>query len=111
MNERTILVTAYAVQPYKGSEDGMGWNMIVQIARFNRVIAITRKNNREAIEKYLAEENIPEAENMEFAYFDLPYFLRFLEKRRARSDALFLPVAIGGSALDSQQKLVFRYCS
>ena len=48
MNERIpkILITAYAVNPYKGSEDGTGWNMIQEIAKYNNVIAITRKNNR-----------------------------------------------------------------
>ena len=29
----TVLCSAYAVNPYNGSEDGMGWNFILQIAR------------------------------------------------------------------------------
>ena len=78
---KTILVSAYAVNPYKGSEDGMGWNMILQIARFNKVIAITRENNKEAIDKYLAENYINEAQNIQFEYFDLPYYLRFWKKK------------------------------
>jgi len=52
---KTILATAYAVNPYKGSEDGMGWNLVCQVARFNKVIAITRENNQEHIEKYMLE--------------------------------------------------------
>ncbi|MFM2393662.1 MAG: hypothetical protein RLZZ546_1644 [Bacteroidota bacterium] len=78
---KTILVTAYAVNPYKGSEDGMGWNFIVQIARFQKVIAITRENNKSAIEKYMAEkpsDNI--YSNIDFKYFDLPYWARFWKK-------------------------------
>ena len=51
---KTILVTAYAVNPYKGSEDGMGWNFIMQIARYQKVIAVTRINNGPHIEKYKA---------------------------------------------------------
>lgn len=78
---KTILVTAYAVNPYKGSEDGMGWNMIVQIAKFQKVIAITRENNRDWIEKYLKENDIPEAQHIRFEYFDWPYYLRFWKKK------------------------------
>lgn len=78
--KHNILATAYAVNPYKGSEDGMGWNMILQIAAHQRVIAITRKNNREAIERYLSENRVREANNIQFAYFDLPYYLRFWKK-------------------------------
>jgi len=57
-----ILITSYAVNPYKGSEDGTGWNMIRQISKHNKVTAITRKNNREAIEKYLEENDLEEFE-------------------------------------------------
>lgn len=75
-----ILLTAYAVNPYKGSEDGMGWNMIKEIASYNQVVAITRKNNRPAIEQYMSENNIAQSSNITFAYFDLPYWMRFWKK-------------------------------
>ncbi len=78
---KTILVTAYAVNPFKGSEDGMGWNMILQIARFNKVIAITRENNKYSIDQYLSENYIENAKNIQFEYFDLPYYLRFWKKK------------------------------
>ena len=81
MQNRTILLTAYAVNPYKGSEDGMGWNMIYEIAKHNKVIAITRENNESAINKYCKENNISHLDNVEFAYFDLPYALRFWKKK------------------------------
>jgi glycosyltransferase involved in cell wall biosynthesis len=77
---KTILATAYAVNPYKGSEDGMGWNFVLQIARFNRVIAITRENNRPNIEKYMSENPNPLYQNLRFLYFDLPYWMRFWKK-------------------------------
>lgn len=80
MDNPTVLVTAYAVNPYKGSEDGMGWNMILQIARFQKVIAITRENNRPEIERYLAENRVVEASNIRFAYFDTPYYTRFWKR-------------------------------
>ncbi|MFN0292445.1 glycosyltransferase family 4 protein [Pedobacter helvus] len=80
MNKKTILATCYAVNPYKGSEDAMGWNFVKQIARYNNVIAVTRKNNRSAIEKYIMENPNPLYKNMSFLYFDLPYWLRFWKK-------------------------------
>lgn len=77
---KTILMSAYAVNPYKGSEDGMGWNFICQAARFSKVIAVTRENNEPAIKKYMDEN--PEAchSNISFIYFDLPYWMRFWKR-------------------------------
>ncbi|SFW75814.1 glycosyltransferase family 4 protein [Chitinophaga sancti] len=70
---KTVLITAYAVNPYKGSEDAMGWNMILQALKNHRVIAVTRKNNQPAIEKYCKEH--PENEHFDRLscyYFDWP---------------------------------------
>jgi glycosyltransferase involved in cell wall biosynthesis len=77
---KTILATAYAINPYKGSEDGMGWNFTLQMARFNKVIAVTRENNREHIEKYMAEQPNKLYDNIQFLYYDLPYWMRFWKK-------------------------------
>lgn len=85
---KTILATAYAINPYKGSEDGMGWNFVLQIARYNKVIAITRRNNRAQIESYMAEKPDPRYANIQFQYFDLPYWMRFW-KRGGRGAMLY----------------------
>jgi len=94
-----VLASAYDINPYKGSESGTGWNFIYQISRFNKVIAITRKNNRANIEKYIKENNIC-IENINFQYYDLPYVLRFW-KRGSRGSFIyynlwqfFLPIFI-----------------
>jgi len=79
-NQQTVLVSAYAVNPYHGSEDGMGWNFILQIARFNKVIAVTRENTKEDIERYISEHPQRDYSNIEFAYYDLPYWARFWKK-------------------------------
>lgn len=78
--EITILATTYAVNPYKGSEDGMGWNFILQIARHQQVIAVTRENNRPHIERYMAEHPNPAYERITWAYYDLPQHLRWWKK-------------------------------
>ena len=74
---KTILLSAYAINPYKGSEDGTGWNLTLQIARFQKVIAITRENNRSHIERYILEEPNVLYENISFLYFDTPKWMRF----------------------------------
>ncbi|APW66224.1 hypothetical protein LPB137_10395 [Poseidonibacter parvus] len=84
---KKILATVYDINPYKGSESGTGWNLVQQIGRYNKVIAITRKNNKENIEKYIKEFNIDDT-NLEFHYFDLPYWMRFW-KKGARGSSLY----------------------
>lgn len=76
-----ILITAYAVNPNKGSEDGTGWNIIRTLSQEQKIIAITRRNNREAIERYRAENPgaAPETQ-LDFAYYDLPQWLCWWKK-------------------------------
>lgn len=78
----TVFLTAYAINPYKGSEDGMGWNFLMQIARNQKVIAVTRKNNGPAIQQY-QQENPQFAHlysNIQFEFFDWPSYLIFWKK-------------------------------
>ena len=75
--KNTVLATAYAINPYKGSEDGTGWNFIHQIAKTHKCIAITRKNNQDAIENYLAVQPDHSSNHVQFEYFDLPKWMCF----------------------------------
>lgn len=78
---KIILATAYAMNPYKGSEDGTGWNLVEQIARFNQVIAVTRKNNKPFIDQYMQEHpSCVQSSRVTFLYFDLPYWMMFWKK-------------------------------
>ena len=72
-----VLLSAYACEPGRGSEPGVGWRWTKQIARFAEVWVITRANNREAIEKALKEAPLP---NVHWVYFDLPRWARFWKK-------------------------------
>jgi glycosyltransferase involved in cell wall biosynthesis len=74
-----VLVSAYACEPGKGSEPGIGWNWVCQIARFHEVWAITRANNQDPIESALARNPIP---NIHFSYYDLPRWCSFWKKER-----------------------------
>lgn len=64
-----ILVVAYACEPGKGGEQGVGWNWVLQISRFADVTVITRANNREAIEGELSQLSGPVPK---FEFYDPP---------------------------------------
>ncbi|MFD2602753.1 glycosyltransferase family 4 protein [Flavobacterium suzhouense] len=107
MSNRTILASCYAVNPYKGSEDAMGWNFVMQIARFNKVIAVTRENNREAIERFMAINPASEYSNITFLYFDLPYYMRFWKKGSRGAILYFYLWQKGIVSFVKKQKLSF----
>jgi glycosyltransferase involved in cell wall biosynthesis len=79
---KTVLITAYAINPYKGSEDGMGWQFVLQAARFQRVVAVTRRNNLPHINAYIAEhpELKAQTDNIEFRAVDWPNWMLFWKK-------------------------------
>lgn len=72
-----VLISAYACEPDLGSEPGIGWNTVCQIAQKHDVWVVTRTNNRTSIEKAL--ERAPKA-NLHFVYFDLPRWARFWKR-------------------------------
>ena len=64
-----ILLSAYACEPNKGSEPGLGWNWAREIARNHEAWVLTRANNRPSIEDTLRKGSIP---SLHFVYYDLP---------------------------------------
>ena len=64
-----VLILAYACEPLKGSEPGVGWNLSVELSKLHKVTVLTRRNNRQAIEDYMAEHPMG---NIRFVYHDLP---------------------------------------
>lgn len=61
-----VLISAYAVSPSWGSEPGMGWNWIINIAKYNKVFVITEGQWREEIMNEL--ENLPQKDNIQFFF-------------------------------------------
>ena len=72
-----VLMSAYACEPGKGSEPGVGWHWAKQAARFHEVWVLTRANNRPVIEAELARHPDP---NLHFIYIDLPRWLAFWKR-------------------------------
>lgn len=69
-----ILLSAYACEPNKGSEPGVGWCWAHALRRLGYdVHVITRSNNRQSIEaEYDGSDPL-----LTFHYYDLPSWLRF----------------------------------
>jgi glycosyltransferase involved in cell wall biosynthesis len=73
-----VLVSAYACEPGKGSEPGVGWNWVRQLAKFNEIWVLTRANNRERIEAALIDA--APSLNVHFVYYDLPAWARWWKR-------------------------------
>jgi len=74
-----ILLSAYACEPDKGSEPGVGWNVARALARSHEVWVLTRANNRAAIERELARAPMP---GLHGVYYDLPPWARWWKWRQ-----------------------------
>ena len=64
-----IIVCAFACEPGKGSEPGVGWNWAVHLSKYVNVTVVTRSNNKPIIEKELSKQFY---NNLSFIYFDIP---------------------------------------
>lgn len=69
-----ILINAYAVAPNWGSEQGMAWNWITNIAKYCKCFVITEGEWRNEIEDALKEH--PLRENITFYYNPIPLKVR-----------------------------------
>jgi glycosyltransferase involved in cell wall biosynthesis len=73
-----VLVSAYACEPDKGSEPGVGWFWVLQMAHFHDVWVLTRENNRRSIE---AASLTPEQrQHLHWVYYDPPAWTRGWKK-------------------------------
>ena len=73
-----ILVLAFACEPNRGSEEGIGWNWSINLAKHHNVYVITRGQEKPYIEKYISETGI---ENPRFYYFEDAGFMHFIDKK------------------------------
>ena len=61
-----VLINAYAVSPSWGSEPGVGWNWIVNLAKSCNVFVITEGEWKDEIE--VAVKDLPQCDNIHFYY-------------------------------------------
>lgn len=72
-----VLLSAYACEPGKGSEPGIGWHVALEMARYHDVWVVTRANNRGPIEAFLSRTPVP---RLRMVYFDLPRWARWWKR-------------------------------
>lgn len=77
-----ILLSAYACEPNKGSEPGVGWSWAIELAKHHSVWVLTRDNNESTINKYLQENPTYKNTNLHFVYVGLSPNLTFWKKGR-----------------------------
>lgn len=65
-----LFVSAYACEPDKGSEIGVGWHWILEMSKQYELWVLTRKSNQKNIENWM--NHYSEYPNIHFVYFDLP---------------------------------------
>jgi len=75
---RRLLVSAYGCEPGKGSEQGVGWNWVLQLAHDSELVVLTRSNNRVHI-----EAGLPPGvrDRIRFVYYDPPPSLARLKSK------------------------------
>ncbi len=105
----TVLISAYAANPRNVSEDAMGWNYILQAARYQKVIAVTRKNNRADIEQHFAAhpEMAEQASRIRYLYYDWPKWMLCWKKGPRLSLIYFLCWQLGVAFFLKRQNLHF----
>lgn len=72
-----ILAIAYACEPNRGSEPGVGWNWIRQLGKQEgiKLTVVTRANNKKVIDEFYKKNP---ADEVVYEYYDLPQsILRF----------------------------------
>ena len=74
-----LFLSAYACEPGKGSEPGIGWNTALELARHHEVHVLTRANNLPSIREALSGYEGPKPV---FHGYDLPRWLTFWKRKR-----------------------------
>ena len=79
MQKLKLLISAYACEPGKGSEPGVGWRWALETAALgHEVWVLTRSNNEPGITHQLAMLGHPA--NLHFLYYDLPPSMRWWKR-------------------------------
>ncbi|MCD7862794.1 MAG: glycosyltransferase family 4 protein [Lachnospiraceae bacterium] len=75
-----ILLSAYACEPNKGSEPGVGWSWAVELAKQHEIWVLTRDNNEPTIINYLEKNPEYKNNNLHFIFVGLPRVLTFYKR-------------------------------
>jgi glycosyltransferase involved in cell wall biosynthesis len=76
-----VLLSAYACEPGKGSEPGVGWQWACGLADKVELTVVTRRNNQRVIEEEI--QKLPDTspiKNVKFVYFDLGGVVQLMKR-------------------------------
>lgn len=76
-----VFVIAFACEPGKTSEPGVGWNLSGELAKRHEITVLTRCNNRESIEAYIATNPESPHGKIRWEYYDLAEWFHKLKKK------------------------------
>lgn len=79
MQRLKVMISAYACRPGEGSEPGIGWDIVQELAKYHQLWVLTRQNNRPSIEAAL--NDFP-PDTVKFVYVDLPSWFRWWYKNQ-----------------------------
>ena len=84
--KRKVLISAYACEPGRGSEPGVGWNLVRELSTAHELTVVTRLNNREII------EGCDEVwvRNVRWIFIDPPKRLTFWKRKGRGVQAFYL---------------------
>lgn len=100
-------MSAYACEPDKGSEPGVGWNWAMSMARHADVTVLTRANNAPAIREWLKSRTHRTPEHLpRFVYYDPPKIFLYAKKKKVLPVQLFYLVWQIGASLWMRKGLV-----
>ena len=74
-----VLLSAFSCQPGRGSEPGIGWGVITQVASRHQIVVLTDAHNRPAIEQ---ERGLTLLSQASFVYLGLPSVYRWAGKSK-----------------------------
>lgn len=80
-NKMKIFAIAFACEPERPSEPGIGWSVVGELVKSHDLTVLTRANNREVIERYLEKHPDDNHNRIDWKYFDLWEWFHKLKKR------------------------------
>lgn len=104
--QRKILFIAFACEPERGSEPGVGWNNVRAAARWGPVWVITDPLHRNAMEAWLARND---EQNIHAVYHALPGWLQWMWKSSATLNLYYYLWHIGAARLARRLNQIHRF--
>lgn len=75
-----VFVIAFACEPNRTSEPGVGWNLVGELAKSHELTVLTRKNNQTSIAEYVRDNPESSWARIRWEYYDLAEWFHRMKK-------------------------------